>query len=43
MKIDFRVLLSKHDFYESVNTYKPDILFIYSKFGFRGKDLEKKN
>ena len=42
MNIDFRILLSKHDFYESVNTYKPDILFIYSKFGFRGKDLEKK-
>ena len=42
MGIEFKLLLSKHDFYYSVNTYQPDILFIYSKFGFRGKDLKNK-
>ena len=42
MGIKFKLLLSKHDFYYSVNTYQPDILFIYSKFGFRGKDLKNK-
>ncbi len=42
MNIDFKILLSKHDFFESVNTYNPDILFIYSKYGFRGKELENK-
>ena len=42
MGIEFKLLLSKHDFYDSVNSYKPDILFIYSKFGFRGNELKKK-
>lgn len=42
MGIEFKLLLSKHDFFDSVNTYQPDILFIYSKFGFRGNALKKK-
>ena len=42
LKIDFKLLLSKDSFYDSVNIYNPDILFIQHKFGFRGKNLEQK-
>lgn len=42
MGINFKILLSKDDFFEKVNTFNPDILFIQHKFGFRNNDLKKK-